>query len=31
MNCRPGTARSHLARALSTLRKQLGGDSSVEA
>jgi RNA polymerase sigma factor (sigma-70 family) len=29
MNCRPGTARSHLARALTALRKQLGGDDSV--
>jgi RNA polymerase sigma-70 factor, ECF subfamily len=28
MNCRPGTVRSHLARALTALRKQLGGDGS---
>ena len=26
MDCRPGTARSHLARALATLRKELGDD-----
>ena len=26
MGCRPGTARSHLARALSTLRQELGGE-----
>jgi RNA polymerase sigma factor (sigma-70 family) len=26
MGCRPGTVRSHLARALSTLRQELGGD-----
>lgn len=30
IGCQPGTARSHLARALSTLRRQLGGDGSVE-
>jgi RNA polymerase sigma-70 factor (ECF subfamily) len=31
MNCRPGTARSHLARALTALRDQLGGVGSDQA
>jgi RNA polymerase sigma-70 factor (ECF subfamily) len=28
MGCRPGTVRSHLARALATLRRKLGGGKS---
>jgi DNA-directed RNA polymerase specialized sigma24 family protein len=28
MGCRPGTARSHLGRALAMLRRKLGGDKS---